>query len=224
MNRTLGEGIARLLSGQILSGKYNEQKRLLAQSEIKLLQAQINPHFLFNALNTLSAVIRRDPQEARNLVQHLSTFFRKNLKRQEDEVSLREEMEHVEAYLQIERARFRDRLTVNLAIPDELQELRLPAFSLQPVVENAIKHGLSQILGQGELSLTAQRRGQLLQLEVCDNAGLYRPSGSTCGLGMNIVDRRIKARYGSQYGLQVSCIADEETRVTIILPAEESAC
>ena len=85
INRTLGEGIARLLSGQILASKYNEQKRLLAQSEIKLLQAQINPHFLFNALNTLAAVIRRDPEDARTLVHHLSTFFRKNLKRQSDE-------------------------------------------------------------------------------------------------------------------------------------------
>ena len=78
LNRTLGEGLARLLSNQVLSGKIEEQKRLLAQSEIKLLQAQINPHFLFNALNTLAAVIRKDPEAARQIVQYLSTFFRKS--------------------------------------------------------------------------------------------------------------------------------------------------
>ena len=81
LNRTLGEGIARLFSNQILAGTIEEQKRLLAQSEIKLLQAQINPHFLFNALNTLAAVIRSDPEEARRIVRYLSTFFRKSLKR-----------------------------------------------------------------------------------------------------------------------------------------------
>ena len=75
---------------------------LKRKSELKALQSQINPHFLFNALNTLSAVIRRDPEQARTLVQHLSTFFRKNLKRQSDEVSLRDELEHVQAYLQID--------------------------------------------------------------------------------------------------------------------------
>ena len=97
--------------------EYAEQKRLLAQAEIKLLQAQVNPHFLFNALNTLAAVIRRDPEHARRLVHHLSTFFRKNLKRSGDEVSLRDELEHVHAYLQIEQARFADRLQVEIAIP-----------------------------------------------------------------------------------------------------------
>ena len=224
MNRTLGEGIARLLSGQILSGKYNEQKRLLAQGEIKLLQAQINPHFLFNALNTLSAVIRRDPEQARVLVQHLSTFFRKNLKRQSDEVSLRDELEHVDAYLQIEQARFADHLQVQWQIPDSLLESRLLAFSLQPVVENAIKHGISQMLEPGCLTLSAEAAAGCLQLVVSDNAGLYQPPADRSGLGMNIVDRRIKARYGEQYGVRVECEPGLLTRVIITLPQTEVSC
>ena len=81
INRTLGEGIAQLLSAQILAGQYERQKAMLTQSEIKLLHAQVNPHFLFNALNTIKAVIRRDSEQASQLVQYLSTFFRKNLKR-----------------------------------------------------------------------------------------------------------------------------------------------
>ncbi len=224
MNRTLGEGIARLLSGQILSGKYNEQKRLLAQGEIKLLQAQINPHFLFNALNTLSAVIRRDPEQARTLVQHLSTFFRKNLKRQSDEVSLRDELEHVQAYLQIEQARFADHLSVQWQIPEALLECRLLAFSLQPVVENAIKHGISQMLEPGCLTLSAEASQGVLQLVVSDNAGLYQPPADRSGLGMNIVDRRLKARYGEQYGVRVECEPGRLTRVLITLPLTEVAC
>jgi two-component system LytT family sensor kinase len=224
INRTLGEGIARLLSGQILASKYNEQKRLLAQSEIKLLQAQINPHFLFNALNTLAAVIRRDPEDARTLVHHLSTFFRKNLKRQGDEVSLADELEHVNAYLHIEQARFAEHLSVEIHIPEPLLEYRLPTFSLQPIVENAIKHGISQMFEPGRLTLTARVEGARVVLEVCDNAGLYQANREGSGLGMNIVDRRIKARYGPEYGVTIQCTPHHSTRVRIAFPLQESPC
>jgi len=117
---------ARLLSNQVLAGTIEEQKQLLAQSEIKLLQAQINPHFLFNALNTLEAVIRSDPQAARQIVHDLSTFFRKSLKRPNNEATLKDEIEHVNAYLRIELARFAGRLDVSIAVADDLLPLRLP--------------------------------------------------------------------------------------------------
>jgi len=221
LNRTLGEGIARLLSNQVLAGRIEEQKRLLAQSEIKLLQAQINPHFLFNALNTLAAVIRRDPEAARQLVQYLSTFFRKSLKRIGNEATLGDEIEHVDAYLHIELARFADRLDVQFAVPDELLPLRLPAFSLQPIVENAIKYGISQMLDAGTIRISAQRQAGVLTIVVEDSAGLYRPTPGGDGLGMNLVDRRIKIRYGAAYGIAVSCEPDCWTRVAIRLPVEE---
>lgn len=221
LNRTLGEGIARLLSNQVLAGRIEEQKRLLAQSEIKLLQAQINPHFLFNALNTLAAVIRRDPEAARQLVQYLSTFFRKSLKRVGNEATLGDEIEHVDAYLHIELARFADRLDVQFAVPDDLLPLRLPAFSLQPIVENAIKYGISQMLDAGTIRISAQRQAGVLTIVVEDSAGLYRPTPEGDGLGMNLVDRRIKIRYGAAYGIEVNCEPDCWTRVAIRLPVEE---
>jgi two-component system LytT family sensor kinase len=221
LNRTLGEGIARLLSNQVLAGKIEEQKRLLAQSEIKLLQAQINPHFLFNALNTLSAVIRRDPEAAREIVQYLSTFFRKSLKRVSSDATLKDEIEHVDAYLRIELARFADRLDVKMAISDDLLPLRLPAFSLQPIVENAIKYGISQMIEPGRIAISAQRKDGLLTIVVEDSAGLYQPKPDGDGLGMNLVDRRIKIRYGAAYGIEVACQPDCWTRVSIRLPAEE---
>jgi two-component system LytT family sensor kinase len=221
LNRTLGEGIARLLSNQVLAGKIEEQKRLLAQSEIKLLQAQINPHFLFNALNTLAAIIRRDPEAARQIVQYLSTFFRKSLKRISDDSTLKDEIEHVDAYLRIELARFAGRLDVEFAVPDDLLHLRLPTFSLQPIVENAIKYGISQMIDPGKIAISAKRQDGVLTIVVEDSAGLYQPLPDGDGLGMNLVDRRIKIRYGAAFGIEVSCEPEHWTRVAIRVPVEE---
>ncbi|AOY01654.1 sensor histidine kinase [Jeongeupia sp. USM3] len=220
LNRTLGEGIAKLLSRQILAGRIDAQQQLLAQSEIKLLHAQVNPHFLFNALNTISAVIRRDPDHARRLIQYLSTFFRKNLKRPSDVVTLADELEHVNAYLQIELARFAGRLEVEIDLPERFLAVQLPAFSLQPVVENAIKHGTSQLLGHGRVRIHARAGdgGDTLCLVVEDNAGLYHPKPGGDGLGMNLVDRRIKARYGAGFGVAVECEPELATRVILHLP------
>ncbi|EQA3418712.1 LytS/YhcK type 5TM receptor domain-containing protein [Cronobacter dublinensis] len=220
INRTLGEGIAQLLSAQILAGQYERQKQLLTQSEIKLLHAQVNPHFLFNALNTLMAVIRRDSDQACQLVQYLSTFFRKNLKRPTDVVSLADEIDHVNAYLKIEQARFQSHLRVSLSLPDELRHIRLPAFTLQPIVENAIKHGTSQLLGTGEIALRASRGEQHLVLEIEDNAGLYQPNADSNGLGMSLVDKRLRARFGDGCGISVACEQDRFTRITLRLPLE----
>ncbi|ELY4608895.1 sensor histidine kinase [Cronobacter turicensis] len=222
INRTLGEGIAQLLSAQILAGQYERQKQLLTQSEIKLLHAQVNPHFLFNALNTLMAVIRRDSDQACQLVQYLSTFFRKNLKRPTDVVSLADEIDHVNAYLQIEQARFQSHLQVSMNLPDELRHIRLPAFTLQPIVENAIKHGTSQLLGPGEIALRASRDDEHLVLEIEDNAGLYQPNAASNGLGMSLVDKRLRARFGDECGISVACEQDRFTRITLRLPLEET--
>lgn len=225
INRTLGEGIAQLLSAQILAGQYERQKALLTQSEIKLLHAQVNPHFLFNALNTLMAVIRRDSDQAGQLVQYLSTFFRKNLKRPSEIVTLADELEHVNAYLQIEKARFQSRLQVHLKVPDALAHHHLPAFSLQPIVENAIKHGTSQHLGTGEITIKASQQDHYLLLDIEDNAGLYAPEpAGVGGLGMSLVDKRLRARFGDDCGITVTCEPECFTRITLRLPLEEHVC
>lgn len=225
INRTLGEGIARLLSAQILAGQYERQKALLAQSEIKLLHAQVNPHFLFNALNTLQAVIRHDSQRAGQLVQYLSTFFRKNLKRSSQVATLEDELEHVNAYLQIEQARFQSRLRVEIAVPDGLRHYTLPAFTLQPLVENAIKHGTSRLFGIGEITLSATECDHRLEIRVEDNAGQYQPADDQeQGMGMGLVDRRLKAHFGSDCGLSVDAEKGKYTRVIIRLPTEGGRC
>ncbi len=175
INRTLGEGIARLLSNQILYGRFEQQQNLLTQAELKLLQAQVNPHFLFNALNTIGAIIRRDPPMARTLLQQLSQFLRINLKRTAGLVTLGDELEHIEAYLTIEKARFIDKLEVDIAIPESLLAIRVPAFTLQPIIENAVKHGTSHLIDTGRIQVEGRRTDDRLILEVTDNAGLYQP-------------------------------------------------
>ncbi|WP_350305790.1 sensor histidine kinase [Photorhabdus viridis] len=223
INRTLGESIASLLSAQILAGQYERNKQSLLQSEIKLLHAQVNPHFLFNALNTLQAVIRRDSHQAGQLVQYISTFFRKNLKRSEEIVTLSDEIEHVNAYLQIEKARFRDHLQITIELPESLLYAKLPAFSLQPIVENAIKHGTSQLLETGRITIRAHQQDRVLILEVEDNAGLYKSVSMGDGLGMSLVDKRLRLRYGENYGVQIDCQPEQFTRVILCLPLNKEA-
>jgi two-component system LytT family sensor kinase len=220
INRTLGEGIAKLLSSQILDGRYERQKSLLLESELKLLHAQVNPHFLFNTLNTIIAITHDDPAKARALLSDLAVFLRKNLKRPTEDVVLSEEIEHTKAYLGIQLARFEDRLTVEIDIPEPLLGVHVPAFTLQPLVENAIKHGTGQMIRIGHICIRAHQDGQAIFLVVEDNAGLYDPQPDGGGLGMNIVDKRIKNRYGESFGVTVTCERDVSTRATVCIPIE----
>ncbi len=220
INHTLGEGIANLLSQQLLSGRLEQQQRLLVQSELKLVQAQINPHFLFNTLNTISAITRRDPERARQLLLHLSLFFRKNLKRQSGLTTLREEQEHCQSYLEIEQARFGERLTVINEIPPHLADMQLPSFTLQPLIENAIKHGICSLLEQGRIRLFAEEGPEGVTLCVEDNAGAWQPGPQGDGLGMSIVDRRLKSAFGERFGIQVQCEPEQWTRASFTLPRQ----
>ncbi len=219
INMSMAQGIAQLLSSQILYGEYRQKQNLLSTAERKLLQAQINPHFLFNALNTISAITRKDPEKARGLIQHLSRFFRSNLKQNIENVTLEEELEHVNAYLKIEQARFSDRLTTEIQIDPSLLSYQLPSFTLQPLVENAIKHGISHLLSDGRLKIYSQYspNGQLIVVE--DNAGLYTsPDNGHDGLGMNIVNKRLTNLFGEQSQLKIDVIPDQSTKMMFILP------
>lgn len=221
INISMGEGIAQLLSSQILSGHYQRQQSLLTQAELKLLQAQINPHFLFNALNTISAVIRRDPSKARELIQHLSQFFRSNLKQNIETVSLNEELSHVNSYLTIEKARFTDRLSVVVKIDQNLLSIQVPSFTLQPLVENAIKHGISTLLDSGKIHIYSTATDKGIKIVVEDNAGTYDPSDNQGnGLGLKIVDKRLKNQFGQQSGLHIEYQTQHWTKMSFLLPKD----
>jgi two-component system LytT family sensor kinase len=219
INMSMAEGIAQLLSSQILYGSYQQQQLHLNQAEIKLLHAQVNPHFLFNALNTISAVIRRDPDKARELIQHLSHFFRSNLKQNIETVTLQEELAHVNAYLTIEKARFTDRLEVEINIDDCLLNAALPSFTLQPLVENAIKHGISHLLEGGKVSIYSHCTERGCEIVVEDNAGNYQePEENHSGLGMQIVSKRLTSYFGSDAGLKIDFKKHHYTRMSFIIP------
>jgi two-component system LytT family sensor kinase len=222
VNRTLGEGLTALLAGQLLRARYQEQKRLTMLAELKLAQAQVNPHFLFNSLATIMAILRKDPERARGLVGHLSTFFRLNLKRSSELATLEEELAHVRAYLEIEKARYEDQLSVEVDVDSALLELRLPAFTLQPLVENAIKHGVAEMLTPGTARIRAYRSGGAAVIDVEDDAGAFDPARrSGDGLGMRLVEKRIRSLPGGGSALSVTCVPQKLTRVSIHLPLAE---
>lgn len=218
--RSFGEGLASLLSAQLLQARVQEQRKLLVSSELKLLQAQINPHFLFNALTAIRAIVHSDPVRARELIAHLGDFLRSNLRKTTPDVALEDELALVGAYLEIEKARFGERLSVEVHVPGHYSKVRVPTFTLQPLVENAIKHGLSDKVEQGCIRISAAQEGQDIVLSVEDNGGSYQPpSESASGLGLSLVDRRVASWGGPGYGTQVSCSPGERTCVSVRIPS-----
>ncbi len=218
LNRALGKGVADLLSEQMRLSIYQEQ---LAIAEHKLLIAQINPHYLANALNTVSAVMRTDTTRAKELLAKLAFLMRKNIKQGNETSTLGQELEHLDAHLSIELVRYGDKLQIEKSIEPELMNALLPSFSLQPVVENAIKHGTSRLLMPGIIHIHAyQVANRLIRIEVKDNAGQYQSTQASTnkGLGMKNVDGRIKELFGGQYGLSVDCEPNQYTTVTLTLP------
>jgi two-component system LytT family sensor kinase len=221
VNKSFGEGIGKILSIQLIKGKYEEQKRLLLESELKLIQAQINPHFLFNTLNTINAVIRINPEKAKELITNLSIFLRKNLKIQKENSVLADEIKHVETYLNIEKERFQERLNVEYDIDENILNTKVPTFTLQPLVENAVKYSISNIIENGKIYVRGFRDKNSVIIEIEDNGGFYSEniskmhSSEETGLGMNIVNKRIKNMHGEDSGLNVFCEPGVKTIVRL---------
>lgn len=223
INRTLGEGIAHIIEEQLVSSRLIQQQNLLTQAELKLVRAQIHPHFLFNALNTITAVIRKDPRQARQLIHDLALFLRTSLKQQPELTTLADELKLTRAYLNIEQLRYGDRLTIKWDIPARFMACPLPSFTVQPLVENALKHGLSQKLKDAQLTIyiqQSQTEQELLVIE--DNAGLF-PKEPNQGLGLNIVTTRLQNFLGQQAKLNIDCCQGCYTRVGVPLSGENHA-
>lgn len=164
----LGTGLAKLFSTQLTLGKLEQNSKLLAAAELKALQAQINPHFLFNSLTVIASLCRIDSEKARNLIIHLSNYFRKNLNNNRDLVELDVELNHVKSYIEIEMARFEDKLIIIYDIEDNLDCL-IPPLTLQPIVENAIKHGILPQKGGGTVKIIGIKKGDEVNITIYDN-------------------------------------------------------
>ena len=219
INRRLGEDIAQLLSASLLAGRYQLQQHLRLQNQYQLLVAQVNPHFLYNALTTIGYITTQQPRRARVLLQHLSDFFRKSLETADDMNTLGDDLEHVNAYLEIEKARFEERLLVSIDIPEHLLNYRVPVFTLQPIVENSIKHGVAELIEGGTISIRCSEDDVSFTLCVEDSAGLYLEHNDD-GVGLRI-DERIKISCGEAFGLNITCQPEQWTRVSIRLPKKE---
>ncbi len=193
------------------------------EAELSALKAQINPHFLYNSLNSISALTTIDPGRAREMCVSLADFLRLTLGMGEKSViPLSEELDLLEKYCAIEKVRFGERLTVEQEIQAEASECLLPPLLLQPLIENAVVHGIAQMSEAGRIRLTAARNGSRVSLTVENTWDPEAGSSRRNGLGLKNVQRRLEARYGKE--AQLEARAEEELfRVTLSFPAETEA-
>jgi LytS/YehU family sensor histidine kinase len=191
------------------------------EAELSALKAQINPHFLYNSLNSISALTSIDPQKAREMCVSLADFMRLTLGMGEKVViPLREELRLLEKYCAIEKVRFGDRLALQEEVEEAAKNCLLPPLLLQPLFENAVVHGIAQMPEGGWIRLTGGREGERLMLTVENSWDPEAGSSRRSGVGLKNVQRRLEARYGGQAQLRAS--AEENVfRVSLQFPAEE---
>jgi two-component system LytT family sensor kinase len=212
--------------------KLEEQHRALLQARMEALQSQINPHFLFNTLNSVSSLVRFDPDTARDLIIKLANILRRLLRSSDAFVPFREELEFIDDYLDIEVVRFgRDKLKVIKELDPASLDVLVPGMLLQPLVENSIKHGLSAKIDGGSIYLRSQVAEGILQIEVEDDGVgmgsanlLERPTGlGGTGIGMANVAERLKVLYGEAARMVIDSREGRGTLVRLRLPVLHSA-
>jgi two-component system LytT family sensor kinase len=193
----------------------------LAQAQLRALKMQLHPHFLFNTLHTIAALVQEDPDLAERTIARLSELLRMFLANSTvHEVPLGEELRILDLYLEIERTRFEDRLSVHFDVPAELREAMVPNLILQPLVENSIRHGLGKKSAPGWIAVSAENYGETLVLRIVDNGvGLSdaRHSGQT-GLGLAITRDRLESLYGARQSLALRDVLTGGTEARITLP------
>jgi two-component system sensor histidine kinase LytS len=221
----LAEGLASLFSTQIELSRIDEQTKMLNISELKALQAQINPHFLFNSINTIVSLIRTSPEKARDLLVKLGSYFRNSLYHS-DEILLSDEIQNLKNYLEIEKARFGDKLNVLINVADTINCM-IPPFTLQPLVENSLKHGLLPRVEGGTIEITGEKQGIDIHLTVKDNGiGIEENKLKTLlddtvcskSVGIKNVHKRLICKYGASYGLRLESRPGTGTTVSLTIP------
>ncbi len=227
----LATGLGKLISAQIETGKVKEQAKLLANAEIKALQSQINPHFLFNALNTISFYCRKQPETAKRLLTDLADYYRRNLSDTNIFIPLQQELQHINAYTSIELARFGDRLAIQYDIGQDCA-FKVPGLILQPLVENAIKHGIFPKAEGGSVRIRVIPCGRYYELSVEDdgvgmsaeqlkNIFFSKKGGERASIGLGNVHKRLLSIYGPDNGLTIQSEENKGTIVSFRIPLEE---
>jgi two-component system LytT family sensor kinase len=182
-----------------------ELEKQLAQAKLQALQMQLNPHFLFNTLHSISSLMHQDTEAADRMIVRLSDLLRAALESSNtQEVTLREELEILQRYLEIEQIRFGNRLTVKLEIAPDTLDAQVPNLMLQPLVENAIRHGIEPHIKPGRIELRAQRAAGAITLEVCDNGGgLQKDEPAEEGVGLSNTRARLRTLYGENHSFDL---------------------
>ncbi len=214
--------------------RHRDQRRALESAQLaaaltlarlQALRAQIQPHFLFNALNSIASLLRKEPDGAERMLARLGDFLRLVLDdTMPQEVTLRQEVDLLESYLAIERVRFRDRLSVTLDLPPELLDARVPSLILQPLFENSIRHGLGRNAGPLQIALRAAREDAGLRLVVEDDGprgGAPFPP-TAAGIGLANIRGRLAQLYGSRARLEIEPLSGRGVRVVVELPADRA--
>ena len=202
--------------------RLQEQETLLLAAKIDALKSQINPHFLFNTLASISSLIRSQPDTARMLITKLSGLLRRLLRSHEHFVTLREELESIDEYLDIEVVRFGPRLTVRKEVAPDTLDVVVPSMLLQPLVENALKHGLSRKLGHGTIILRSRREGGRVMISVEDDGMGFTPERlsqpMSSGIGLANVRERLHVIYGAAYQLRLDSAPGRGTVAVVEVP------
>jgi two-component system, LytTR family, sensor kinase len=221
--RTVDEA-ASLVAAQIELASISEQEERLARAELGALRAQISPHFIYNALSAVASYIHSRPDEARELLTEFAEFIRYAFARDRSYVTLADELRYVEKYLRLERARFRDRLEVTLEVAPDILPVLVPILSLQPLVENSIRHGVEAGSG-GRVAITGEDLGADARVVVADDGHGMEPAqaraalaGLRGGIGVSNVHRRVQSSFGPEYGLAIESTPGEGTTVALTVP------
>ncbi|TKG73771.1 GAF domain-containing sensor histidine kinase [Prauserella endophytica] len=222
----MADAVARFVGTQLEAARLEETKHQLHQAEIKALRAQISPHFVYNALNTISSLIRTDPEEARELLQDFADFTRYCFRTEGTFTTLSDELRNIDRYLTIESARYGGRLNVRLKIAPEVQSVVVPFLLIQPLVENAVKHGIANKPGGGTVTVTAQDYGTEAEISVEDDGvGMdpelldgMRDSRSSAHIGLTGINRRMSQVFGNKYSLMVETAPGAGMKVTMRVP------
>jgi two-component system, LytTR family, sensor kinase len=215
---------ASLVAAQVELASISEQEERLARAELWALRAQISPHFIYNALSAVAGYIHSRPDEARELLSEFAEFIRYAFARDRSYVTLADELRYVEKYLRLERARWGERLEVTLEVPPEILPVVVPVLSLQPLVENSIRHGVEAGSG-GRVEIRGEDLGADARVSVVDDGrGMERTearaalAGLRGGIGISNVHRRLQSTFGPEYGLAIESSPGAGSIVALTVP------
>lgn len=219
--------VARWISTQLELAELDSSKTRLAEAQVRALRAQISPHFIYNSLTTIASFVRTNPERARELLMEFADFTRYSFRTHGEFTTLAEELRSIERYVMLEEARFGDRLKVTLQIAPEVLPVAVPFLSLQPLVENAVRHGLEHAPDVGHLTVVAADIGQECLISIEDDGVGMDPdlvrralAGGADGnsIGLANVNARLRQVYGDEFGLTVETALGAGTKVSLHLP------